>query len=210
MLKAQTGKSHESLHIIVLAPYAWRHASRSAGSLLSTCLDDSNDTTIFRSGQTSINTRRKISRSRQTKTLLKNHRQILHLLSEFNVLTDRHLENWVIVNSALTLAYMIHGFRVLWPLKYLWHLVGSGCERSSVHYRHRRKPSSIVGNAVQWIAHTHTLHTFFRNYLSQRRTYHWQGDRLCGLCGNGVSFYFTCNIKQILGSITTHTHTYRM
>jgi hypothetical protein len=129
MLKAQTGKSHESLHIIVLAPYAWRHASRSAGSLLSTCLDDSNDTTIFRSGQTSINTRRKISRSRQTKTVLKNHQQIIHFSSKFNLLTDRHLKNWVIVNSALTLAYMIHGFMVLWPLKYLWYLVGSGVRK---------------------------------------------------------------------------------
>jgi hypothetical protein len=108
------------------APSAWRHASRSAGSLLSTRLEESNDTTIFRLGQTSINTMRKISCPRQTKRVTKNRRQIIHFSSKFNLLTDWYLENQVIVNSALTLADMIHGFGVLWPLKYLWYLVGSG------------------------------------------------------------------------------------
>lgn len=49
--------------------------------------------------------------------------------SKFNLLIDWHLENWVIANSAPTLADMIHGFMVLWPLKYLWYLVGVGVRK---------------------------------------------------------------------------------
>jgi hypothetical protein len=57
LLFAQTANGHETLNTTVPAPSAWRRANRSAVSLLSMCLDDSNNTAIFCLSQTSINMR---------------------------------------------------------------------------------------------------------------------------------------------------------
>jgi hypothetical protein len=146
------------MHIIVLVPSTWRHASRSDGSLLSTCLDEINDTTVLRLGQTSINTRRKISCPRQTKTVTKNHRQITHFSNKFNSLTNWHLENWVTVNSALTLADMIQGFRVLWPLEYLRYLVGAGGAKEAVFTTDTDENQAVLVEMWFNVFHTHSLY----------------------------------------------------